>query len=376
MKTTAKLLAPLLVGGHEFRNRIAMAPMSRRRATGDAMPTDNMRIYYGQRAGAGLIIVENTAVAPNGVGYLRVPGIFSAAQQEIWKQITDEVHQQGGTIFLQLVHTGRIGHAANQQGLPTVSASGVAAAGEVGIPGGLHVPLPAPEMLTMAGAAAMVQAHVDAAIAAIAAGFDGVEIHGAHGFLPGQFLHPATNQRTDKYGGSIINRSRFLLDIMEGVADAIGKERTGLRLSPFSGLNDLPPYPEEVATHQYLAEELDKLGILYIHLSDQSVNGQPPIPYWYLQDIRERFHQLIILAGGYTPETAEARLQEGLADIIAFGRPFISNPDLVERIRYNLPLAPADPETFYQGGDTGLIDYPSYQIIRENCSMEDEMQPA
>ncbi len=376
MKTTAKLLAPLQVGGHQFRNRIAMAPMSRRRATADAMPTDNMRIYYGQRAGAGLIIVENTAVAPNGVGYQRVPGIFSAAQQQVWQQITDEVHQQGGTIFLQLVHTGRIGHAANQQGLPTVSASSVAAAGEVGIPGGVHVPLPAPEMLTTAGAEAMVQAHVDAAVAAIAAGFDGVEIHGAHGFLPGQFLHPATNQRTDKYGGSIVNRSRFLLEIMEGVVAAIGRERTGLRLSPFSGLNDLPPYPEEVATHQYLAEELDKLGILYIHLSDQSVNGQPPIPHWYLQDVRQRFHQLIILAGGYTPETGEARLQEGLADIIAFGRPFISNPDLVERIRHQRPLAPADPETFYQGGDTGLIDYPVYQSIRENCGMADEMLPA
>ncbi|MBV8251296.1 MAG: alkene reductase [Chitinophaga sp.] len=376
MNTTAKLLAPLTKGGHHFRNRIAMAPMSRRRATGDAMPTDNMRIYYGQRASAGLIIVENTAVAPNGVGYQHNPGIFSAAQQKVWKQITDEVHQQGGTIFIQLVHTGRIGHPANQQGLPTVGASNVAAAGMVGIPGGNHVPLPVPDTLTTAGAAAMVQAHVDAAIAAMEAGFDGVEIHGAHGFLPAQFLHPATNQRTDKYGGSIVNRSRFLMEIMEGVAIAIGKEHTGLRLSPFSGLNDLPTYPEELATHQYLAEELDKLGILYIHLSDQSVNGQPPIPHAYLEDLRQRFHQLIILAGGYTPATAEARLQEGLADIIAFGRPFISNPDLVERIRYQLPLAPADPETFYQGGDRGLIDYPTYQIIKENCGLADDLQPA
>ncbi|SHL45484.1 N-ethylmaleimide reductase [Chitinophaga jiangningensis] len=359
-----QLLAPLTYKDHSFRNRIVMAPMSRRRAD-DAMPSKNMGIYYAQRAGAGLIIAENTAVAPNGVGYLKIPGIYNDAQQAAWKNITDQVHAQGGKIFLQLVHTGRIGHPANQQQLPTVSPSALAAAGVLRTPSAEQVPFPVPHALSTLEATDLVAAHVQAAQRAIAAGFDGVEVHGAHGFLPMQFLHPLTNNRTDQYGGSIENRSRFLLEIVKGIMAAIGPERTGLRLSPFSGLNDLPPFEEELATYRYLVDELSKTDLLYIHLSDQSTNGEPPIPRWFLQELRQRFHNLIILAGGFTQQTAEAMLQDGLANLIAFGRPFISNPDLPERFRNGLPLAPADEATFYHGGDKGLIDYPSYSRSRE-----------
>jgi N-ethylmaleimide reductase len=306
-----------------------------------------------------LIIAENSAVAANGVGYLDAPGSYNTAQQAAWKQVVDAVHARNGKIFIQLVHTGRIGHPLNHEGeAPLVAPSAVRAAGMMRIPGDQHLPMPEPQALSTAGAQALIDAHIQAAEISIALGFDGVEIHGAHGFLPEQFLHPHTNRRTDRYGGSIENRSRFLLEIVEGVTAAIGRERTGIRLSPFAGLNDLPAYAEETATHQYLTDALRQLDTLYIHLSDQSSNGRPPIPQAYLWDVRKRFPNLLMLAGGYTAASAEALLQSGLADLIAFGRPFIANPDLVERFRLNAPLAVGNEATFYQGGDEGYIDYP------------------
>lgn len=354
MSIKEKLLSPLITPAITLRNRVVMAPMSRRRAE-NGIPGDNIALYYAQRAGAGLIIAENTAVAANGVGYLNVPGIYNATQRAAWKKVVEEVHARNGKIFLQLVHTGRIGHPLNQEGgAPLVAPSNVTAAEIIRTPGDIHLPAPQPQALSTEGAQAIVKAHIQAAIHAIEAGFDGVEIHGAHGFLPEQFLHPRTNQRTDQYGGSIANRSRFLLEIMEGVVAAIGKERTGVRLSPFATLNDLPAYEEEEATHQYITDALREMDILYIHLSNQASS----IPKTYVADVRKRFHNLLILAGDHTASSAEAVLQEGLADLIAFGRPFISNPDLVERFRQNAPLAIANKETFYEGGDKGYIDYP------------------
>jgi N-ethylmaleimide reductase len=354
MSSKEKLLSLLITPSITLRNRVVMAPMSRRRSE-NGIPGNSVPVYYGQRAGAGLIIAENTAVAANGVGYLHAPGIYNTAQQAAWKKVVEEVHARNGKIFIQLVHTGRIGHPLNQEGAaPLVAPSAVTAAEIIRTPGGIHLPATQPEALSTEGAQAMIKAHIQAAITAIEAGFDGVEIHGAHGFLPEQFLHPHTNQRTDQYGGSIANRSRFLLEIMQGVAAAIGKERTGVRLSPFAILNDLPAYEEEEATHQYITDALREMDILYIHLSSQSSS----IPRSYIQDVRKRFHNLLILAGDYTAVSAEAALQEGLADLIAFGRPFISNPDLVERFRHNVPLALANKETFYEGGEKGYIDYP------------------
>jgi N-ethylmaleimide reductase len=371
MHLKEKLLTPLVTPAFTFRNRVAMAPMSRRRSV-QRVPGSSAPLYYGQRAGAGLIIAENSAVAANGVGYLDAPGIYNAEQLAAWKQVVDEVHARGGKIFVQLVHTGRIGHPLNHEGAaPLVAPSAVTAAGTMRTPGDLHLPIPEPEELSTAGVQEMVAAHIQAAVNAIEIGFDGVEIHGAHGFLPEQFLHPYTNRRTDQYGGSIVNRSRFLLEIMEGVVATIGKERTGVRLSPFAILNDLPAYEEERATHQYITDALQQMGILYIHLSNQPINGQPSIPLEYIQEVRQRFHNLLILAGGYTADAGETMLQAGLADMIAFGRPFIANPDLVERFRHHASLAIGNQATFYEGGDNGYIDYPVlYPEPASLCSAE------
>lgn len=359
MDLKKKLLSPLSTSAFTLSNRVVMAPMSRRRAT-YGVPGATAPIYYGQRAGAGLIITENTAITPNGIGYLHTPGIYNDAQVFAWKQVTDEVHARGGKIVMQLVHAGRIGHPLNHEdGSALVAPSPVRANLSARIEGNTYLPMPQPQELDAKGLQAMTDAHIQAAKRAMQAGFDGVEIHAAHGFLPEQFLHPHTNLRTDQYGGNIARRSRFLLEIMEGVSAAIGKDRTGIRLSPFAALNDLSVYREEAETHQYLADALQQMNILYVHLSDQGTNGSPAIPEDFIRDLRKRFHNLMILAGGFSAVSAEASLRAGLADLIAFGRPFIANPDLVERFRYSLPLSAGDQATYYEGGDEGYIDYPA-----------------
>jgi N-ethylmaleimide reductase len=368
MSSREKLLSPLVTPAFTLHNRVVMAPMSRRRSP-EGIPGPAVSVYYGQRASAGLIIAENSAVAANGVGYLDAPGIYNDAQKAAWKRVVDAVHARDGKIIIQLVHTGRIGHPLNNEGAAAlVAPSAVKAAGIIRTSGNRHLEMPAPQPLSIADTQSLVEAHIQAAISAMEIGFDGVEIHGAHGFLVEQFLHPHTNRRTDRYGGSIVNRSRFLLEIMEGVTAAIGKERTGIRLSPFAVLNDLPAYQEETATHQYITDALQEMGILYIHLSDQPLNGYPAIPPAYIHDVRKRFSNLLILAGGQTADSAEFNLQSGLADLIAFGRPFIANPDLVERFRYNAPLAEGDKDTFYQGGDNGYIDYPAVYTDNALCN--------
>jgi N-ethylmaleimide reductase len=367
MNVENKLLAPLITPALTLRNRVVMAPMSRRRSS-NGVPGPTAHIYYGQRAGAGLIIAENSAVAANGIGYLNAPGIYNEAQQAAWKKVVDEVHAKNGKIFIQLVHTGRIGHPLNHEGqAQLVAPSALRAEGVMRTPGDVYLPMPVPLELSTGETQALVAAHVQAATAAIEVGFDGVEIHGAHGFLVEQFLHPHTNRRTDHYGGNIANRARFLLEIVEGIAAAIGKERTGVRLSPFAVLNDLPAYDEELATHQYVTDALERIGILYLHLSNQPVNGEAAINNAYLKEIRQRFSNFLIFAGGQTAASAEALLQAGLVDLVAFGRPFIANPDLVERFRHNAPLTPGNSETFYQGGDTGYIDYPVVYADADVC---------
>lgn len=337
-----------------------MAPMNRRRAD-RGIPAPSSVTYYGQRADAGLIITDNTAISPNGKGYLNTPGIYTEEQEEAWKEIAKEVHAHNGKIFMQLVHTGRIGHEFNNEdGSPLVAPSIVSAREKIRVEGDKHFLSSIPEALTTDGIKKVIAQHVHAAERAIGAGFDGVEIHGAHGFLAEQFLHPQTNLRTDEYGGTIENRSRFLLEIMEGVGKAIGRHRTGIRLSPYNKINDLLPYPEEVLTHQYLTDQLNRLGILYIHLSGGSLAGVSAIPEGYIRDLRKRFNNILILAGGYTPASAEAALQKNLADLIAFGRPFIANPDFIHRIRNGHPLAVGEAAYYYEGGETGYTDYPTF----------------
>ncbi len=238
------------------------------------------------------------------------------------------------------------------------------AEGLVRTAGEIHLPISEPVEASAADVRRLIHEHIQGAVNAIEAGFDGVEIHGAHGFLPEQFLHPQTNRRTDAYGGSIAARSRFLLEIMEGTVAAIGKERTGIRLSPFVKLNDLPEYADEAETQRYIVNALQQMGILYIHLSDQGPVGLGKIPEAFIRDLRGRYHGLVILAGGYTAESAEAALQAGLADLVAFGKPYIANPDLTERFRLDIPLATGDPGTYYQGGDAGYTDYPFAGVLR------------
>ena len=350
------------LGGITLQNRLVMAPMTRSRAIGN-IPNDLIAEYYKQRASAGLIITEGTSPSPNGLGYSRIPGIFSAEQVEGWKKTTEAVHAKGGKIFVQLMHTGRVAHSLNlPAGARVVAPSAVKAENtqlwtDTEGMKDVHVPeaLSPEELITTQ------QEFVQASINAIKAGFDGVELHGANGYLLEQFLSPFSNVRTDSYGGSIENRARFVLETVEKVAAAIGKEKTGIRLSPFGINNDMKPYPEIEQTYEYLASELNKLGILYIHLVDHSSMGAPAVPVTIKDAVRKSFSGTLILSGDYAKDRAELHLEEGRADLVAIGRQFINNPDLVERLKNDWPLnAELDFNTFYTADEKGYTDYPVY----------------
>jgi len=350
---TNSFVTPVL----SLRNRIVMAPMNRRRAE-NGIPNDAMVTYYRQRASAGLIITDNTAIAPNGVAYLHTPGIYNAQQIQGWKKITDAVHAEGGTIVMQLVHGGRVGHEHIQNGAPLIAPSAIAVNESIRTPDNSHRPMSMPVAIPTEKVAHWIDTFRQAAANAIEAGFDGVEVHAAHGFLIDQFINPHSNHRIDQYGGSIENRTRFLREIMYAVVNEIGKNKTGIRLSPFRKIYDLDTYPEELETHRYILDELQKLDILYVHFSNAETNGVLTIPTPYLQEARERFNNIILIAGGYNAASAEALLQNGIVDLVAFGKLYISNPDLVERIRNKVPLAPWNEDTFYRLGDKGYVDYP------------------
>jgi N-ethylmaleimide reductase len=355
------LLDPYKLGNIDLRNRIVMSPMTRSRAIGN-VPNELMAEFYGQRAAAGLIITEGTSPSPNGLGYSRIPGIFSEAQVEGWRTTTNAVHSKGGKIFVQLMHTGRISHHANmQEGAVIVAPSAVKAAGQMWTDTLGLQNYPTPAAMATEEIEHTKQEYATAAINALKADFDGVELHGANGYLLEQFLSPVSNTRNDNYGGSIENRCRFLLEVAGGAVEAIGKERIGIRLSPYGVASDMPHYPEIDATYKYLSAQLDRMGILYIHIVDHSGMGAPEVPVEIKKGIRKRFHGTIILSGGYTKDRAEKELQGGLADLIAFGRPFINNPDFVERLVNGWPLSKElDMASFYSPGEEGYTDYPKY----------------
>jgi N-ethylmaleimide reductase len=342
-----------------LKTRIVMAPMTRSRAIGN-IPNDLMAGFYGQRSAAGLIITEGTSPSPNGLGYSRIPGIFDEVQVDGWKKTTNAVHSKGGKIFVQLMHTGRIGHTANlPKGAKILAPSAVKPAGQIWTDASGLQDYPVPAAMTVEEIRQTEQEYNNAAKNAIKAEFDGIELHGANGYLLEQFLSPISNTRTDNYGGSIENRCRFLLEVAQGAIKAIGKERVGIRLSPYGVASDMPHYPEIDSTYKYLAEQLNRLEILYVHIVDHSAMGAPQVPIEIKKAIRERFKGTIILSGGYTKESAEVELESGLGDLIAFGRPFINNPDLVERFVREWPLAKElDMNTFYTPGEKGYIDYP------------------
>ena len=330
-----------------------MAPMTRSRAIGN-VPNDLMVKYYADRAEAGLIITEGTAPGPDGLGYSRIPGMYSPEQIKGWKAVTDAVHAKGGKIFIQLMHTGRIAHSLNlPQNATVVGPSAIAAAGQMWTDKQGMQDMPVPNEIPTDKIPALIAEFVASALAAIQAGFDGVEIHSANGYLPMQFLNPASNQRTDQYGGNPENRNRFVLEMMEAVASAIGKERLGIRLSPFNKFNDLMPDDTELAQYLALSEGLRRIGIVYIHLLTFAM------PPGMLEEMRAAFAGPFILNGGYTADRAEADLEAGKAELISFGRPFISNPDFVQRVQAGATLAEPEMATFYTPGDKGYNDYPA-----------------
>lgn len=358
----AKLLTPYKLGHIELNNRIVMAPMTRSRAIGN-IPNELMAEYYAQRASAGLIITEGTSPSPNGLGYSRIPGIFNDAQIDGWKKTTDAVHLKDSKIFLQLMHTGRISHRENMPNNTTIiSPSAVKPKGQMWTDINGLQDFPIPIEMNIAEIKHTKQEYITAASNAIKAGFDGIELHGANGYLIEQFLSPISNLRKDEYGGSFENRSRFLLEIMQDVIEVIGKDKVGIRLSPYGVASDMVYYPETEDTYKYLAEKLNNMEILYIHLVDHSSMGAPEVPLEIKKAIRKKFDHTLILSGGYTMERAESELESGLANLIAFGKPFINNPDLVERFSNDWILSKElDMNTFYSPGKKGYTDYPTHK---------------
>lgn len=357
----AMLWNPYQLGGVELKNRIVMAPMTRSRAT-DNIPNQLMADYYRQRASAGLIITEGTSPSPNGLGYCRIPGIFSQAQVDGWTQVTDAVHSRGGRVFVQLMHTGRVSHQANMPaGAVILAPSAVRPAGQIFTDSQGLQDFPVPKAMTPEEINTARQEYIDASINAIKANFDGVELHAANGYLLEQFLSPVSNLREDSFGGTIENRCRFVLEVAAGAVKAIGKDKVGIRLSPYGVANDMHDYFDLDDTYKYLAEKLNSLGIDYIHLVDHSSMGTPEVPMAIKMAIRNCLKSTLILSGGYTAERAEIDLESGFADLVAFGKPFINNPDLVERFANHWPVVTElDKDTFYTPGLKGYTDYPTY----------------
>lgn len=352
------------LGKLTLANRIVMAPLTRNRAAAGNVPTALMAEYYAQRAAAGLIVAEATQVVPEGQGYQDTPGIHSAEQVAGWKRVTDAVHAKGGKIFLQLWHVGRVSHVDLQPGGQAPVAPSAIRAKTKTFVGGTFVDVSEPRALRLDELPAIVEGYRKGAANAIAAGFDGVEIHGANGYLLDQFLRDGINQRTDSYGGSIENRARLLLEATAAIVKEIGAERTGIRLSPVTPANDaVDSNPQPL--FNYVVEQLDRLGLVYIHVIEGSTGGpRDNLPFDY-GALRSRYRGAWITNNGYDRAMAENAVANGRADLIAFGRPFISNPDLVERLRADSPLAQLNRATLYGGGAEGYTDYPALSAAAE-----------
>lgn len=366
MKTN--IFEPVTIGSLKLKNRISMAPMTRAR-NADGIPNDDNAIYYSQRAGAGLIITEGTAISNTAKGVLYIPGLYTPEQVEGWKKVTKAVREKGSTIFTQLWHVGRVSHTSNQpNGIAPVGPSDIQAStsfawgyDENGKEG--PVISSKPRALATNEVKDIVNDFAKATKNAIKAGFDGVEIHGANGYLIEQFLNPFVNNRKDKYGGTIENRSRFLLEIVDAVIEVIGNQKVAIRLTPYGGLGDLPHYDEIEATYQYLAKELAKRNLAYLHLMDQQSKGSHALPDGFLERFRSWYDGVIILAGSMTKEKSEKLITAGTIDVAGFGEPFISNPDLVERLKNNWELTPPDRNLYYGLGNHGYTDWKTYQSL-------------
>lgn len=354
-----KLFEDNTLGNLKLKNRIVMAPLTRSRAI-DNIPNDLMATYYSQRAGAGLIISEGTSPSKNGIGYPRIPGIYTSSQIAGWKEVTDKVHDQGGKIYLQLMHCGRVCHPDNMpQGSIMLAPSAVPmATTKMYVDGKGEFDIPVAKSMTINEIKSTIQEYRDAAANAIQAGFDGVEIHGANGYLINQFINKGSNNRDDEYGGAIEGRTRFALEVVQEVVDEIGADKVGIRISPYGMMNDMELYDDIDDTYTYLATQLNRLNINYIHIVDHESMGAPKVPHEIKRKIRTIFNNVIILSGGYDKQRAEQDLVDDLGDLVAFGRPYIANPDLAGRMVENAKLAIPDQNTFYTPGPEGYIDYP------------------
>lgn len=366
-RSDLRLLQPLDLNGTALTNRVVMAPLTRARSGEKRIPNALMAKYYGQRASAGLIISEATSISPQGNGWNQSPGIYTDEMVEGWKLTTDAVHAQGGRIFLQLWHTGRASHSDFHDGDLPVSASEIALPGDDGIhtPDGQKKPHEVPRALAGDEIPGVVEDYRRAAERAVEAGFDGVEIHSANGYLLDQFLQSTSNHRTDEYGGSVENRYRFLREVVEAVISVLPASQVAVRLAPngaFGGMGS-PDYREQFS---YVAQQLDQYGLAYLHVMDGTGFGFHELGEpMTLAEFRRCFHGPLMGNVGYTAESAEAAIAAGDADMIAFGRPFISNPDLVDRFANDWPLAePADMATWYSFDEQGFADYPAYQPAR------------
>lgn len=358
------LFEPLTIGDQKLANRVVMAPLTRMRATvpGD-VPNDLMVEYYRQRAGAGLIVSEGTQISPIGKGYMDTPGIYSPEQVAGWAKVTDAVHAEGGSIAAQLWHVGRVSHESFHDGELPVSASAepfrnrTTVRGVDGNP--TRVNCPTPRALSVAEIAETVEDYRRAAVNARSAGFDFAELHGAHGYLLHQFTGTTSNRRDDQYGGSVENRGRIVLEAVDAVIDAWEPAHVGVRFSPFGSFNGLDETPEGEEMALYLAAAFASRGLGFIHLSEPDWAGGPTVDDDFRHRLREAYDGVIIGAGNYDAAKAERLLKAELIDAAAFGRDFIANPDLPERLRVGAELNPPNPATFYGGGEAGYTDYPT-----------------
>ncbi|MDJ0677672.1 MAG: alkene reductase [Calothrix sp. MO_167.B42] len=359
----ASLFQPLELGSIRLQNRIVMAPLTRGRAGIERVPNDLMLEYYTQRVSAGLIITEAAQISEQAVGWIDTPGIHTLEQVKGWRKITDAVHKQGGKIFLQLWHTGRASHPDFlPNGATPVSASAVKQSGEAHVPTGKK-PYVTPHPLDIKEIPLMVQQYVNATKRAQDAGFDGVEIHAANGYLIDQFLRDCTNKRTDAYGGSIENRARFMLEVTEAVVGVWSSDKVGIRLSPTNPFNDMSDR-DPIAVFSYAAEALNQFNLAYLHVLEALPGhmlakdiGESVAPY-----MRRAFKGIFMINGGYDALTGAAAINNSEADLVAYGVPFIANPDLPERFRRSANLNEADPSTFYSGGTKGYTDYPALTV--------------
>lgn len=346
------------LGPIRLSNRIVMAPMTRCRAINN-VPNALMAQYYAQRASAGLIITEGTAPSRNGLGYARIPGLFTPKQVQGWQLVTSTVHERGGHVFAQLMHTGRVAHLTNMpEGAEVLAPSAGICPGEIYTDALGPQPHSVPKVMSVADIRQAIDEHAHAARCAMQAGFDGIELHGGNGYLIEQFLNANINQRNDDYGGSRAARNQFAIEVARATAAVIGPDRVGFRVSPYGTFNATGSYPDLEQQCLELVREFSAMGLAYVHVVDHLGESSPETPNPLAEEIRSAFSGALILSGTYTRDQAEANLVAGHADLIALGRPFIANPDLVQRFISGAPLNPADASTFYTAGAEGYVDYP------------------